>query len=146
MSEAMTFAELGARYQETSSQTAAYVAGLPLWVNVWRGWMFLVFAAGALFVFWRREARWLALAMVVSLVAYNLVAMVSGVGRFPSIAFVALWSPLAVYLVRRRSGLPRERPLDRAYARWVDVTAATLVVSLAFDVYNVAYSLVRGVP
>ena len=42
------------------------------------------------FVIWKREARWLALTMIVSLFAYNLVSMASGVGRFPSIAFVVL--------------------------------------------------------
>jgi hypothetical protein len=97
-------------------------------------------------VFRKREARWVALTMVVSIVAYNLVAMASGVGRFPSIAFVALWSPLAVYLAGRRAALPRKRTFDRMYAWWVDAALATLVVSLAFDVYNVGYSLVRGAP
>jgi len=134
------------RYQQTEAELQAHVETLPLWVNVWRGWMFLVFTAAIVFVFRKREARWLALTMVVSIFAYNVVAMTSGVGRFPSIAFVVLWSPLAVYLARRRAALPRERTFDRIYAWWVDVALATLVVSLAFDVYNVGYSLVRGVP
>jgi hypothetical protein len=135
-----------ARYRATEAALQAYVDGLPLWVNVWRGWMFLVFTGAVVFVAWKPEARWLAVTMVVSLVAYNLVAMACGVGRFPSVAFVALWSPLALYLARRRARLPAARAFDRVYARWVAVALVTLLVSLAFDTYNVGYSLIRGVP
>jgi len=134
------------RYRATEAQLNAYVAGLPLWVNVWRGWMFFIFTAAVVFVLWKREARWLALTMIVSLFAYNLVAMVSGVGRFPSIAFVALWSPLAVYCVRRRPQLEVASRLDRVYSWWLTAALATLVVSLAFDAYNVVYSVVLWVP
>ena len=134
------------RYQATEAQLQTYVAGLPLWVNVWRGWMFFIFMAATVFVVRKREARWLALTMIVSLFAYNVVAMVSGVGRFPSIAFVVLWSPLAVYFARRRRRLTIASRFDRAYSWWVTTALATLVVSLAFDTYNVVYSLVMRVP
>jgi hypothetical protein len=138
------------RYQATEAQLRTYVAGLPLWVNVWRGWMFFIFTAAIVFVIWKREARWLGLTMIVSLFAYNVVAMVCGVGRFPSIAFVVSWSPLAVYFARRRRQLtatsaPASR-FDRVYSWWVTTALATLVVSLAFDTYNVVYSLVMRVP
>ena len=84
--------------------------------------------------------------MVVSLFAYNLVSMFSGVGRFPSIAFVVLWSPVAVYFARRRTHLTGERTFDRVYRWWVTAALGTLAVSLAFDTYNVAYSVIVGVP
>lgn len=139
----MTFGE---RYAQTGAQIQAYVAGLPVWVNVWRGWMFLVFTLAVVFAVRSREARWLGVTMIVSLFAYNLASMAFGVGRFPSIAFLVFWTPLGIYLARRRSALPKESRLDRVYAAWVTVALATLVVSLCFDTYNVAYSLVRGVP
>ena len=142
----MSWAEFLARYQATEADVQAYVEHLPVWVNVWRGWMFFIFTAAIVFVFWKREARWLALTMVVSLIAYNLVAMFFGVGRFPSLAFVLLWSPLALLFARGRTHLSRTGRFDRAYASWVDTALATLVVSVAFDVYNVAYSLFMGVP
>jgi hypothetical protein len=134
------------RYRATEVAMQAYVAGLPLWVNVWRGWMFLVFGLAVVFLFRKREARWLALTMVVSLFAYNVVAIYSGVGRFPSIAFVALWAPLAVFLARRRGAIVPATRFDRAYAGWLTACLVTLCVSLTFDVYNVAYSIVRGLP
>jgi hypothetical protein len=137
---------LTARYAATERELEAYIAALPLWVNVWRGWMFAIFGAAVLFVWRRSEARWLALAMVVSLFAYNAVSMASGVGRLPSIAFVALWSPLAWLLARRRPTLPRATRSDRLYAAWLTLALATLALSLAFDVYNVLYAVVRGVP
>jgi hypothetical protein len=138
-------AEFFERYRATEIELQAYVAELPLWINVWRGWMFLVFTLALVFVLWKREARWLAGTMIVSVVAYNLVSMATGVGRFPSIAFVASWSPLAVYLARRWPALPRATRFDRAYRGWFAAALGTLVVSLAFDVYNVAYALIAGV-
>lgn len=134
------------RYQATEAQLETYVAGLPLWVNVWRGWMFFIFTAAIVFVIWKREARWLGLTMIVSLFAYNVVSMLGGVGRFPSIAFVALWSPLALYFARRRPLLVVATRFDRVYSWWVTTALATLVVSLAFDIYNVVYSVIRQVP
>jgi hypothetical protein len=134
------------RYQATEAQLQTYVAGLPLWVNVWRGWMFFIFTIGVVFVFSKREARWLALTMIVSLLAYNVVAMLSGVGRFPSIAFVVLWAPLAVYFARRRSQLSAVSRFDRAYLLWLTTAVVTLAVSLAFDTYNVVYSVAMRVP
>ena len=124
----------------------SYVEGLPLWANVWRSWMFFVFVAVVVFLPWKREARWLAVVMVASMVAYNLVAGLSGVGRFPSIAFVLLWSPLAIYFARRWPQLQSSSRLDRFYSWWFTAALATLAVSLAFDSYNVAYSLIAGVP
>ena len=142
----MSWGEFLERYRATAAELEAYVNGLPLWVNVWRGWMFFIFTAAVVFVLWKREARWLGLTMIVSLFAYNVVAMFSGVGRFPSVAFLLFWSPLAVYLARRRAQLAAATRFDRVYSWWVTAALATLIVSLAFDTYNVAYSLVAGVP
>jgi hypothetical protein len=139
-------AEFLERYRATEAVLDAYVRTLPLWVNVWRGWMFFVFGAAVVFVVWKAEARWLAITMIVSLVAYNLVSMFSGVGRFPSVALVAFWLPLAVFLAKRRRSLPATTRFDRTYRLWVTTSLVTLGVSLTFDVYNVAYSLLAGVP
>ncbi len=87
-----------------------------------------------------------ALTMVVSLFCYNVVAMFSGVGRFPSIALVVFWAPLAVYLARRRPKLSSTSRFDRFYRGWVGASLVTLVISVTFDTYNVAYALIAGVP
>ncbi len=142
----MSWADFLQRYQATEAELQAYVEGLPLWVNVWRGWMFLIFTAAVVFVLWKREARWLALTMVVSIVAYNLVAGLWGVGRLPSVAFVFFWSPLAVYFARRWPQLRSAGRFDQLYSWWFAAALATLAVSLAFDTYNVGYSLITGVP
>ncbi|MGH7899414.1 MAG: hypothetical protein ACREQQ_15775 [Candidatus Binatia bacterium] len=142
----MGMTEFLARYRATDADVNAYVATLPVWVNVWRGWMFLVFGAALVFLIWKREARWLAATMVVSLFAYNVVAMISGVGRFPSLALVVFWLPLLIYLNQRRSGLPASTRFDRMYSRWLAAAVVTLALSVGFDTYNVAYSLIRDVP
>jgi hypothetical protein len=134
-----------ARYRETEAAMNAYVTTLPLWVNVWRGWMFTIFPLGAVFVFRKVEPRWMAAAMISSLFAYNVVSMLHGVGRFPSIAFVLLWGPLAVYFLRRRGQQHGDGWFDRAYALWFRAATATLCISVGFDIYNVLYAWVRGV-
>ena len=138
--------EFFTRYQATAAEMQRYVDGLPLWVNVWRSWMFLLFTAALVFVVWKREARWLAATMVASLVATTRSRWSRAWAASPSIAFVALWSPLLVYMARRFGRLERARAFDRIYRAWVAVVVGTLSISLAFDVYNVLYSLVRGVP
>ena len=142
----MSWSEFIERYRATELGLQAYVEGLPLWVNVWRGWMFFIFTLSVVFLLWKREARWLAAVMVISVVAYDLVSMVAGIGRFPSIAFVLLWSPLAVYFARRWPRLQQSSRFDRLYSWWFTAALATLVLSLAFDSYNVAYSFVADVP
>jgi hypothetical protein len=142
----MSFSEFLARYQTTEASIDVYVKTLPLWVNIWRGWMFFIFTAAVIFVAWKPEARWIILTMILSLFAYNVVAMFSGVGRFPSIAFVVSWSPLALYLWRRRSRLRPQGRFDTVYSWWLTAVVATLCVSVAFDSYNVAYSLIARVP
>jgi hypothetical protein len=142
----MSFNDFLARYQATEASIDAYVRTLPLWVNVWRGWMFLVFTAAIIFVVWKTEARWVMFTMIVSLFAYNLVAMGSSVGRFPSIAFVVSWSPLAFYLWQRRSHLRPHGRFDTVYSWWLTAVVVTLCVSVAFDIYNVAYSVIARVP
>ena len=135
-------ADFFARYAATEAELQEYVNGLPLWVNVWRGWMFLLFGAAILFVFRKKEARWLAVTMVVSLFAYNLMAMAYGVGRFPSIALVVFWAPLAAYFARRLSALELQTRFDRLYSWWMSAALVTLVISVAFDTYNVAHHVV----
>jgi hypothetical protein len=141
----MTGAEFVERYRATGQALDAYVAVLPLWVNVWRAWMFFVFTLAIVFVWRKVEARWLGLTMVLSIFAYNVVAMLHGVGRFPSIAFVVFWTPLALYCWSRRGRMQGDGRFDQVYTIWLDIATATLFISLAFDVYNVLYSLVRGV-
>jgi hypothetical protein len=140
----MTWTEFASAYQAHEAALQAYVDGLPLWVNLWRYWMFFIFTLGIVFVAWKVEARWLAATMIPSLFAYDLVSMYAGIGRFPSIAFVLFWTPLAVYLFRRRPQITGTSRFDRAYFAWVTLALATLAVSLAVDVYNVAYALVTG--
>ena len=138
----MNWTEFFEHYQATELALQAYVEGLPLWVNIWRGWMFFIFTVALAFIIWKREARWVAAVMVVSTIGYNLVAGISGVGRFPSIAFVLLWTPLAIYLARRWPQLQGEGRFDRVYSCWLALALTTLTISLAFDFYNVAYSFI----
>jgi hypothetical protein len=137
--------EFFTRYREHEAATQAYVETLPLWVNIWRAWMFTIFPLGIVFAFHRVEPRWMAAAMIPSLFAYNVIAMEHGIGRFPSIAFVIFWGALLIYFLRRRGQDFGGSRFDRAYSLRFHAATITLCVSVAFDLYNVLYSLLRGV-
>lgn len=137
--------EFFARHRETEAALQAYVETLPVWVNVWRAWMFTIFPLGIVFAFHKVEPRWMAVAMIPSLFAYNVVATLHGVGRFPSIAFVVFWGALLIYFLRRRGQQHGSGWFDRAYALWFRAATVTLCISVAFDVYNVLYAVLRGV-
>ncbi len=72
--------------------------------------------------------------------------MYSGVGRFPSIALVVFWLPLAFYIAHRRREFVAISGFDRIYSWWLTACLVTLLVSVMFDTYNVAYSMIRWVP
>ena len=138
--------ELLARYAATAAAMQSYQDALPPWVHVWLVWMFGLFGLAIVFVFRRPEARLLALTMIASLVAYNVASMAFGVGRFPGIAYVILWPPLALSLFRSARRIEPCTRFDRVFALWLRLATATLAISVAFDVYNVGYSILNGVP
>jgi hypothetical protein len=137
--------EFFARYRQNEVALQAYALTLPLWVNIWRAWMFTIFPLGIVFIFRKVEPRWMAAAMIPSIVAYNVVAMLHGVGRFPSIAFVIAWGALLIYFLRRREQQHGSGWFERAFALWFRAATVTLCISVAFDIYNVFYALIRGV-
>src|SRR5262245_22031574 len=79
------------------------VTAQPFWIQVWIGWVVLVNAASIVFLS-RAEARWVAVAGVANLATMLLLYRGSGDARSLGLAHLLWWTPLVVYLFRRRAG------------------------------------------
>lgn len=105
----------------------------PLWLQVWVGWMALVNMAALLFLR-RIEARWVAAAMLVAFPVMNVLHAWFGYQRILGLAHVVAWTPLLIYLWRRRA----QWDLSSLSGKWLLVLFATNLVSLVIDYADVA--------
>ena len=104
----------------------------PFWLRVWIFWLLFVNAAG-LFFLRRTEARWVLLACVASVVTMDRLFDAFGYTRILGLAHVIWWTPLVVYLFRRRASFG-----EGAFGGWARWLVLTNAVSLAVDYVNLA--------
>ena len=128
------FAEFWTDFTAASAANEAYIAGLPQWVRLWVLWMNVVFTVGFVAAIVKVEARWLALAMVLTVLGGPLLTMYQGAPTdLWGLVHVILWTPVAVYFVRRWPHVEKKS----VYGVWFTLALATLIVSLVFDVNDV---------
>ena len=109
-----------------------HIAREPLWLQAWICWMVLMNTASILFVR-RAEGRWVLLAWVLSVLTMNRLFGAFGYTRILGLAHVIWWTPLVLYLFRRRAGFGEGA--FGGWARWLVITNA---ISLAIDYVDVA--------
>lgn len=109
-----------------------HVLGEPFWLKVWIFW--IVFLNGASLLFVRHvEARWVLAAWIASLVTMSRLFDEFGYTRILGLAHVLWWSPLVVYLFRRRA-----RFGEGAFGGWARWVALSNAASLVIDYVDVA--------
>jgi len=109
-----------------------HIAREPVWLQAWIYWMVFMNTASLLFVR-RAEGRWVLLAWVLSVVTMNRLFEAFGYTRILGLAHVIWWTPLVLYLFRRRAGFGGG--VFGGWARWLVITNA---ISLAIDYVDVA--------
>ncbi|MEQ9518052.1 MAG: hypothetical protein RLN89_01295 [Parvibaculum sp.] len=116
----------------------AYIAALPQWVQLWMNWMAIVLGLGAIiFSIFKVEARWLLLAMLLTIPATMVMGVYVGWNGLWGLTHIALWTPVAIYMTRRFSQIE----VKSVYGVWYVVALATLVISLVFDFKDVGQYL-----
>ena len=105
----------------------------PLWLVIWVGWLGSVNLASLLFLR-HVEARWVLAAFACNLVFMTWLFGETGYNRLLGLSHVIFWTPLLIYLYRRRERIPT----GGAFAGWVWVLIATNAVSLLIDYVDVA--------
>ena len=109
-----------------------HILNEPFWLKLWIFWMAFVNSASVFFVR-RAEARWVLAAWLASLVTMGWLFDAHGYTRILGLAHLLWWSPLVVYLFRRRASFGEG--VFGGWARWLAITNA---VSLAIDAVDVA--------
>lgn len=106
----------------------------PLWLQGWIGWMVAVNILGALIFIRRPEAKWVLVAMAGNMALMNWLFAVYGYQRILGLAHVVFWTPLVIYLWRRRPHWKVETPRGK----WIVLLFVTNVASLIVDYIDVA--------
>ena len=109
-------------------------------VQLWMNWMLGIFLASILFVWKYPAARWVLGAFVLSAVLGLLIFNLTGNPHLLGITHLVLWAPLAVYLyqkVVRAEGFQ----FKSVYGIWIALLLITIVISLLFDVRDIALVL-----
>ncbi len=117
------------------SSFAADVKAGPAWVYYWVNFMGFVFMLSIPFAFKRSEARWILLAslVVAPIIMFSLYHKF-GYQRILGWGHIIAWTPLLVYLWKRRNMWQVKETLS---GKWIALTFAVMLFSLAFDIPDV---------
>jgi len=110
-----------------------YIAQEPLWLQAWIYWLGIANVASVLFVWKSVEARWAAAAFVGVILFGGWLFDQVGYVRLMGLPHVVFWTPLLVYLYRRRATID-PKTVTGAY---LYVLFATDGISLVIDYIDV---------
>lgn len=121
--------------QDLMNAWQADVARQPQWVQHWLDIMVIVLGGFSLvFSFVRVEARWVLAGFLLG--AVTLLGLYSQIGysRLLGLAHVIFWTPVLIYLLRRRA---QWRVKETLSGKWIVLAVMILTISLAFDYTDV---------
>ncbi len=105
----------------------------PAWLQLWILWLVVVNTA-SLFFLRRHEARWVLAAWLANAVLITALFEWGGYTRFLGLSHVICWTPLLIYLWRRRSAWSGHG----RFSIWIRALFLTNLISLAIDYLDVA--------
>lgn len=103
----------------------------PAWLQIWVFWMVAV-NLGSLFFLKHREARWALGAFVGAAILMETLLAWNGYNRLLGLAHLVFWTPLVIWLWRRRPRWP-----DGLAGKWVALLLLTNTASLVVDFVDV---------
>ena len=112
----------------------AAIMAQPLWLQIWVGWMVAVNVIGGFLFLGRAEAKWILLAMLGNVILMNMLFGQFGYQRILGLAHVIFWTPLLVYLWRRRA----HWDFSALSGKWLAALFTTNLISLIIDYADVA--------
>lgn len=111
-----------------------HVANGPTWVYIWVNFMGLVFMLSIPFSFVRKEARWVLLTIIATLILMMLFYNHFGYERILGLVHIIAWPPVLIYLWKRKASWQVKETWS---GKWIALLVGTMLVSLAFDVTDV---------
>lgn len=132
--------------EDFNALDAAMQLGTSNAVKMWINWMGIIFLSSLFFVWKRKPARYVLLAMLLTLPLGFLVWKLSNSIHLIGIAHLILWLPLLIYLYKveyskSTSSAARPDRLKSSYYIWLSLLILTIVISLIFDVRDIALVL-----
>ena len=116
-----------------------HITAQPFWVEVWIYWMIFINAASVFFVR-HAEGRWVLAAGLASLVTMYGLYLRFGDPRILGLSHLMWWTPLVVYLFRRRAGFG-----EGGFGGWARLLVLTNAAALLVDAAGVV-RLLLGQP
>ncbi len=82
----------------------AQLTQMPLWIQIWVGWLTIINSFSIVFIFTRAETRWALVAWIVAASSVTAIFALQGqeMTRLSGLGHIIGWTPLLVYLWRRR--------------------------------------------
>lgn len=105
----------------------------PLWLQGWLLWLVTVNLLSLVFLR-HHEARWVLVAWIGNLILMSALFEFNGYNRLLGLSHVLWWTPLLVYLWRRRRAIR----VDGSFGTWLKVLFVTNGISLLIDYVDVA--------
>lgn len=117
-----------------ADQTARhYIMNSPQWVQYWVMWMTAVLVPSFVLALFKREARWIAVAVFYSTAVTPWLIALAGTSKLWGITHLTFW-PIALAVILPK--LIRE-PIQGWYNRYLALVAVTMMISLVFDAWDV---------
>jgi hypothetical protein len=109
-----------------------HIVAQPFWIKAWIFWMIFINGASLLFV-GRSEGRWVLAAWLLSVVTMHQLYLHFGYTRILGLSHLLWWTPLVVYLFRKRASFG-----EGGFGGWARLLVLTNAASLAVDFVDVA--------
>ena len=108
-----------------------HIVAQPFWIKVWIFWILFLNSASVLFL-GRAEGRWVLAAWCLAIATMQPIYLHFGYTRILGLAHLLWWTPLVVYLFRRRSSFGEGR-----FGGWARLLVLTNAASLVVDAVDV---------
>lgn len=109
-----------------------HILAEPLYLQVWVFWLVVINTA-CIFFLREVEARWVLVAWVGNIIFMTALFELNGYNRLLGLSHIVWWTPLVIYLHRRRRGISG----DSLFEGWVRTLFVTNLISLVIDYVDV---------
>lgn len=131
--DTLTAAQLIEALKQADQASQSFMMSSPTWVQYWVLFMTVVLVPSFVIGLFKREARWVALAVFYSTAVTPWLIALAGPSQVWGLTHLTFW-PMALAVIIPK--LIRE-PIQGWYNRYLALVAATMTVSLVFDAWDV---------
>lgn len=125
--------------EEINAAMELLISQKPL-VGYWMNWMGIVMMASVFFMYWKKPARWVFFSfLVIFALALGVYQITENIHLF-GIAHLIVWPFLTYYLIKYVM-MDKGYKLKSVYGVWVLLVVLTMIISMLFDVRDIALVL-----